>query len=184
MSPNIKLSLRLAEKSDIGQLMRWSLSPDFMHYFGNLAPETLAKQKEEWIRRLALQQLAFSPRQTLIIQDEAFKPIGFITLANIDWRNRHAAYEIYMDEKHRDQQLGIAASALAFQYVFNELNLNKLFSYVIAYNEAVLNIQKTLTLKPEIVFEKQYALNGKFFDVHVYGYQKEAMNAEIKKVLG
>jgi RimJ/RimL family protein N-acetyltransferase len=180
----MKLSLRLAEKSDIAQLMKWSLAPDFMHYFGNLAPESLAKQKEEWIRRIAIQQLAFSPRQTLMVVNEDLKEIGFITLANIDWRNRHCAYEIYLDEKYRDQQLGIQASAHAFKYIFYELNLNKMFSYIIATNEGALNIQKTLTLKPEIIFEKQYSLNGKLFDVHVYGYQKEAMIEEIKKVLG
>jgi diamine N-acetyltransferase len=175
------VSLRMFLKEDIPQLLQWSLAPDFMFYFGNLVPDTIAKQKEEWVRRLALQQLAFSPRQTLMILDAEQKNIGFITLANIDWRNRHCAFEIYMDEKHRQQGQAIVATTLAFRYVFEQLNLHKIYSYVLQENKSVAEMHKILEQKPEAVFSRHYQLNGKFYDVMLYGYYREDILSEIKK---
>ncbi len=173
------LSLRVAGKEDIPQLLKWSVTEDFLFYFGSLIPGTLAAQKEEWIRRITLNQIAFGPRQTLMITNTHLEAIGFITLADVDWRNRHCAFEIYVDKKHRSESMGFIAASLAFRYVFEQLGLIKIYSYVMSENTSAIAIQESIQHKPEAVFQKQYALNGKYFDVSLFGYYRE----EISKII-
>ncbi len=175
--------IRFAHKEDIPQLLKWSLSPDYLFYFGNLNPGTIASQKEEWIRRIDLNQLAFGPRQTLMVLNTQSIPIGFITLANIDWRNRHCAFEIYFDKKAREQNLALDTTAFVFKYVFEQLGLNKIYSYVLSENKPVLAMQKTIDQKPEAIFNKQFLVNGKYYDVYLFGYHRSEMAKEIEKRL-
>jgi RimJ/RimL family protein N-acetyltransferase len=177
----MKAPLRFAHKEDIVQLLKWSLSPDYLFYFGSLNPGTLASQKEEWIRRIDLNQLAFGPRQTLMVTNDQQTVIGFITLANIDWRNRHCAFEIYFDDKARSQNLAMETTAHAFQYVFEQLGLQKIYSYVLSENKPALAMQKAVDQKPEAVFNKQFLLNGKYYDVQLFGYHRDEMKKEIEK---
>jgi hypothetical protein len=61
----------------------------------------------------------------------------------------------------------------AISYCFNELNINKLISYVPSYNHKALFYALLCRFKKEGLIKKAFQLNKQLFDVTVVGLTKE-----------
>ena len=62
----------------------------------------------------------------------------------------------------------------AINFCFNELNINKLVSYVPSYNRKALFYALLCGFKKEGLITKAYQLNSQLFDITVVGLTKEA----------
>lgn len=177
---NIKASVRLADRQDAQLLAKWMFDPDYLLYFGYLEKAPYEKQIDQILKLIAANQFVTAQRQTLIIENrESQTPIGFAQVADIDWKNRNCALEIYIDPKHRAEQYSVQGSTLVFEYAFGQLNMHKVYSYVYSHNEAILTLQKSLKHDPEVVFEKHLQIDAKTYDIYVFAFYRnyyEALN--------
>jgi RimJ/RimL family protein N-acetyltransferase len=164
------VTVRMAEKSDLNFLVQASMTADYLLYFNRVQLGGVAKQRDEVLQWIALNVLAVSPRQTLMIDDGKGAPMGFAVLADLDWRNRNAALEVYIDPAFRQSQMAVIAATKIFAYAFNQLGLHKVYSYVFGYNQAMLQIHKDMKQEPEVIYRNHSNVDGKWHDVHVFAY--------------
>lgn len=72
----------------------------------------------------------------LIIETEEDGVIGFANIINIDWKNRSAFHGIKIANKgFRSKGIGTDTVMAIMRYAFEELQLNRLESSIVKYNE-------------------------------------------------
>ena len=97
-------------------------------------------------------------------------PIGICSLHDIDFKNQHAGLGVTIGEKeYQDKGYGTEAARLLIDYAFRKLNLNRLESIVLAYNNRSIRVLTKLGYKKEGCCRKCVLKNGKFEDVLIFG---------------
>ncbi|MCC5909796.1 MAG: GNAT family N-acetyltransferase [Clostridiaceae bacterium] len=72
----------------------------------------------------------------LVIETEEDGPVGLAVIVNIDWKNRVGTYGIKIGNKSfRAKGIGTDATMTINRYAFDELQLNRIESDFIDYNE-------------------------------------------------
>ncbi|UKS25975.1 UDP-4-amino-4,6-dideoxy-N-acetyl-beta-L-altrosamine N-acetyltransferase [Paenibacillus sp. HWE-109] len=105
---------------------------------------------------------------------------GVISLNDIDFTNRKTSWGFYIGEDNYRMYGGIIPQYL-YNYVFNELNLNKITAEVMEGNNNIIKIHKLHGYR-EVGYYKTHILkNGKFQDVHLMELLKEQWNHSSKK---
>lgn len=104
--------------------------------------------------------------------------IGTIQLYDIDWISRLATWGFIIGKKsNRGKGYSVEASNLLFDYAFNILNLRKIFSYPLCFNEASLKMHKKIgNFKEEGCLRKHIFYNEKYHDVYILSLFKEDFN--------
>lgn len=92
--------------------------------------------------------------------------IGCIGANNIEYVDRKAELYIYLGEKDFHGK-GYAASAVAIfsNYMFNYLNLNKLYLHVRRDNTPAINLYLKSGFHEEGLFSKDRYIDGKYVDI-------------------
>lgn len=96
--------------------------------------------------------------------------IGIIQLNEIDWISRTCVWGFIIGEKNK-RGLGyhIEAPHLLFDYAFNVLNLHKISSYAVAFNENTQIMHRQIgDFVEEGRMLNQVYLNKEYFDVIIY----------------
>lgn len=92
--------------------------------------------------------------------------IGIIQLNNIDYVSGTAILGFVIgDKKYRGKGYGFEFSNLLISYAFLTLNLRKITTYNIAYNDSTFFLQKKIGFIQEGRFQSHIFHDGKFHDV-------------------
>ena len=131
-------------------------------------------QDEEWLK----QKMSYSNGSELfLIVEEINKslPIGLIQLTNIDYISGTAQWGFIIGDKaKRGKGYSVEAPHMFFGYVFNVLNLRKLYGYTLGYNKKTFNmLQKIGIFHEEGRLKNQYYLNGEYHDVLITSIFRE-----------
>jgi diamine N-acetyltransferase len=156
------LQLRAIEYEDLPTLVAWRNDPDVYQYFFEHEPLSLVMQKA-WFEKL-LQR----PDEKLWIAEtiEDHKAIGTAGLTHLDWRSRKAELSrILISPECRKRGLGRELINLALHYVFNHLNLNRLYCQTFADNQAAVNLYERSGFKREGLFRQSVFKEGSYRDV-------------------
>ena len=111
--------------------------------------------------------------------------VGNVRLSSIDWVNRHASYgRLIGNGNMRGRGIGTEVLILLLYYSFYLLNLNRVFSGVIANNIASIRSNEKAGLVREGVLKESAYINGAYEDSIIFGLtRKDFDNTGWEKVV-
>ncbi|MEA2112464.1 MAG: GNAT family protein [Patescibacteria group bacterium] len=155
-----RVILRPVLKEDIPSLTKWVNDPEILPFLGRYLP-VMEADEEEWFNNLHKRK----PNHIVlaIIADE--KIIGTMGLHRISMKDRVATTGALIGEKdYWGKGYGSEAKMILLDYAFNTLNLRKICSFVIAFNERSYKYSLKCGYKEEGRQRKHIYRFGKYWD--------------------
>ncbi|WP_062199837.1 UDP-4-amino-4,6-dideoxy-N-acetyl-beta-L-altrosamine N-acetyltransferase [Massilibacterium senegalense] len=169
------VKLRKIKKSDLKMIMEWRMSPEVTKYMYT-DPKLTLEDQEKWYEKINQQS---DVEKYWIIQLNDGTDVGVMSVNNIDILNRQASWAYYIGSiAARGKGLGRILECNMYDYVFDELKLNKLWCEVFEFNEKVINIHKKFGSKIEGVLKEHIYKNGEYFNVVRMGILKKEWEFE------
>ena len=167
-----KVLLRPVMRSDIQYFLKWFNDPEVIQYLNMYLPMT-EMAEEKYIDGLGADR---TQANFVIeaIEDNLGKPIGTIGLVNISPRDHNAGFGIAIGDKdYWSKGYGTEAARLLVNYGFEQLNLHRINSSAIAFNERSARMHKSVGFKEEGKRRECIFKNGKLQDEMVFGLLRE-----------
>ena len=158
--------LRAIEREDIQRFTRWVNDPDVIKYTTLNAPISLAME-EKWFD----QQVETAPTKSQVLAVEArvgndWVHIGACDLRAIEPVNRAAEFGIMIGDKaHWNEGFGTETVKLMLKHGFEDLNLNRIYLYVVAEHSRGIKAYEAAGFKKEGVLRQALYKNGVYNDV-------------------
>ena len=132
-------------------------------------------QQREWMRSFKNNDSEIR----LMIELTNQKTIGLVSLTNIDWKNRTAAPGYKISASAEDRIRGDMADALTglFNYAFNELGMNCLYSTILEDNTFSRKLSKKFPWKLEGVLRQRIFKVGTYKNLIASSMLREEFNA-------
>jgi len=164
-----KVNLRPFSKADIPIVTRWINNPDIREFGFIPFPQT-EKQEDEWFNKLG----ANDKNVTLAIETKRGVLIGSISIMGINWKDRVGSTGALIGEKeYWGKGLGTDAKMTLLDYAFNDLNLHKICSNVVASNKRSFRYNLRCGYKIEGTRRKHKFIKGKYVDFVEFGIFKD-----------
>jgi UDP-4-amino-4,6-dideoxy-N-acetyl-beta-L-altrosamine N-acetyltransferase len=153
--------LRKLKEEDQVKIMNWRMLPEVTKYMYTDPELTLADQLL-WYKKA----VGSSAEKYWIIQLEDGTDVGLLSLNHIDKKNSQCSWAYYIaDTAARGKGLGRILECNIYDYVFDQLNFNKLWCEVFEFNDKVITIHEKFGSKIEGVFKDHICKNGEFYNV-------------------
>ena len=171
-----KVLLRVVEKEDIEFLREMINNAEIEKKVVDWSFPVSKYQQEKWYEN----QLENKNTIRYIIELDK-KPIGLEIIANIDWKNRKASHgiKLYADDV-RGKGYGTDVLKTVMKYAFEELQLNRLYTTILEYNQASLKLHKKCGWSEEGIMKESVFKNNKYVNEIQMAILKEQYE-EIKK---
>lgn len=155
-----RVNLRLLTEDDVDKIVQWANDPEVTQFVTLTYPMTY-EQELEWIKNSSGKTDKF----VFGIETKDGMYIGNISIANINYIHRTATTGAMIGDKdYWDKGYGSEAKMLLLNYAFNTLNLRKICSGAIAFNERSIAYQKKTGGEVEGVKKAQFYKNGQYYD--------------------
>jgi diamine N-acetyltransferase len=161
-----KVYLRpLNKQNDLSLCLQWINDQGLTQYLSMYLPSS--KESEgEWFDNMNKSKNDI----VLFIETIKNRPIGIIGLHKIDWKDRNAEHGIFIGEKDCwSKGYGKDAHMILLNYAFNTLNLHKICSSAVAFNERSLRYHLSCGYRIEGKRRKQVYKKGKYHDLVLFG---------------
>jgi len=145
---------------------------------GNPFPGNEASQKE-WISHMYGKGV---PQNIYLLIEENVTghAAGYIAARNIDYVNSHADVGVYISPDFRNKAYFREAQILFYDYLFNQLNLHKLYSIALPENTVSINSIKKLGFVEEGLMKEYIYQDGVYKDVQIVSLFRDTFNKLIK----
>ncbi len=155
-----KVNLRPLSKADIPTLTRWINDPEIRDFIANILPQT-ETQEEEWLSKLG----SDNKNIVLAIETREGELIGSMGIHGINWADRICTTgAIIGEKKYWGKGFGTDAKMHLLNYIFNTLNLRKVYSSAIAFNKRSQQYSLHCGYKIEGLKKKHIFKKGKYWD--------------------
>lgn len=162
------LRLRKLREQDIEQVRIWRMDPGVSQYMLT-DPKITPEQQLKWFN-----SIKDDPTKKYWIIEFEQKDIGLLSIMNIDTYNKNCLWAFYIvDTNLRGKGIGKNLECNIHDYVFTELNLNKIYGDVLHTNTKVLNIHKHFGYTIEGTLREQVVKNGQYYDMIKIGILKK-----------
>jgi len=157
---DIPLRLIYINDSEIAE----NLTPDIPY------PITL-HEEEKWFQSIT----AISDTYRFAIETfEDNKFIGGCSINDVDWKNGVATIGIFIGSKdHRSKGYGTDTMKVLMNFIFMQMNINKIRLSVYSYNEPAIKCYERCGFKIEGVLRQEIYKDGKHYDKIAMGLLKE-----------
>lgn len=162
-----KVYLSGIEKDDLPLLMKWRNNPEYRKFFREYR-EINADMQLNWYENKVMQDsstVMFSIRST---RDDSL--LGCCGLCYINWIHRHADLSLYIgwNESYIDDE-GYAEESckLLFNYGFNELGLNKIWTEIYEFDNKKYDLYHSFGFHDDGLLREQYFYDGKWWNSYV-----------------
>jgi UDP-4-amino-4,6-dideoxy-N-acetyl-beta-L-altrosamine N-acetyltransferase len=167
------VKLRQVQEEDLEMIMNWRMLPEVTKYMYTNPELTIEKQKI-WYEK----SLVSDTEKYWIIQLEDGADVGLLSLNFIDKHNKQCAWAYYIaDMRARGKGLGRILECNIYDYVFENMNLNKLWCEVFKFNDKVISIHEKFGSKIEGEFKDHILKNGEYHDVVRLAIRKKEWDA-------
>jgi diamine N-acetyltransferase len=130
--------LRALTVEDLPKLVVWRNDPEVKALLGGWSFPVSYEEERAWFERTRSDT---STHRLAIERLDTGEYIGNIGLYQIDWKNRKAEYAIMIGDKASWRQgFGLDASQALLNFAFKELNLHRIFLYVLAHHERAIRL--------------------------------------------
>lgn len=162
--------VRKPEIADLPILQKWLSSQAYTHNFchSRLVENTHpASQAEKLLQDNADD---FSGNKYFLIEDRfSGNAVALAMLCKIDWKNRHAEYAyIIGEDNYRAKLIAGDMNMVLFNHFFNELNLNKVYGFVVDGNDASVRMNTFGGRWDGILKVHRFRTSDQPTDVHVF----------------
>jgi|SRR5699024_3519255 len=161
-----KTYIRLMEEEDVPHKVEWFNDEEVRETLNVDFPISIVGTKK-WLQNVSLNS---TRRDFIICSSSDSIPIGYCGLVNIDIKNLKA--ESYFGIGNKDYWgKGYASEGrkLLLDYAFDELNLNKVYSYVWSENEKMIHINKKVGFQVEGKLRDDVFHQGRYRDKLIMG---------------
>ncbi|NME95936.1 GNAT family N-acetyltransferase [Clostridium cochlearium] len=168
-----KVYLKAIDREELPYLMNWRNRPDFRKYFREYREINLDMQ-EKWYEDKVIKDdstIMFSIKDV-----ENNELLGCCGLCYINWIHRYADLSLYIgwnNEYIDDKGYALEACKLLFNYAFNELNLNKIWTEIYEFDDKKKSLYDSLGFKVDGVLRKNYFYNGKWWNSYILSLLKD-----------
>jgi RimJ/RimL family protein N-acetyltransferase len=167
-----RVQLRPVKRADISYFVKWFNDPEVIQYLGTYLPMT-EMALEKWIEETATDRT----RVNFVVESiegETPKPIGRTGLEVINPKDLSATFAIAIGDKdYWGKGYGTEAGRLIVNYGFEQLNLHRVNSFVIAFNDRSLKMHQSLGFTEDGRMRQAVYRNGKYYDHVVTGILRE-----------
>jgi len=176
--------LQAIEREDLKLLMKWRNLESFKKHFREYREINLEMQ-EDWYQKNVINDpstLMFSIKR--ILDDEL---LGCCGLCYINWVHRHADLSLYIgyQEEYIDTK-GYAKEScnLLFEYGFNQLGLNKIWTEIYEFDHKKKYLYDQLGFQLDGVLRNQYFYEGRWWNSYLLSLLKDEFSQSntIKKL--
>lgn len=161
-----KLILRPVEVDDLELLWKWFNDPETMPFYDNVfsrSGEESNTHFKRWTGDGVDQRSA-----AYIVQLYEGTSIGFISLQQIDWKNRWASLFINVGEKEfRRKGNGAEAINLLTDHAFQNLNLHRIHVEIAGFNLGAINLFKRCGFTVEGELREKIYMFGRYHNAVV-----------------
>jgi len=162
------LELNKVNKADLELIMTWRMKPEVTRYMYTDPVLTMETQLK-WFYSI---QDNDSVRYWIIKFDGV--KIGLINICDIDYKNKRCSWAYYIgDTSFRGRGIATLLECNIYDYVFDDLNLNKLCCEVFTSNEKVISIHEKFGSVIEGTLKQHIYKNGDFFDIVTMGITRD-----------
>lgn len=163
------VNLRPFKKVDVARLVRWMNDPEVREFILMSRPQT-EKQEEEWLERLGSNDKDI----VLGIETRDGELIGSMGIHQINMQDRICTTGALIGEKeYWGKGYGTDAKMQVLNYIFNTLNLRKVCSAVVGFNERSLRYSLHCGYKIEGERREHIFKRGKYWTLIELGLFKE-----------
>ncbi len=132
-------------------------------------PKISEVQQIEWFKSVSVD----SSKKFFIISFQE-KPLGLCSVTDINYVFKRCSWAFYLgDSSVRGQGIGSKVEYNVLNYVFNELNLNKLNCEVFVSNDKVIKMHEKFGFRREAYFRDHVFKDNQFLDVVELAMLKE-----------
>jgi len=166
--------LRPFKRADISHFLKWFNDPEIVQYLDMYLPIT-EMSEEKFIEELGTTRVNSDVLFVIeAIEGASAKPIGNCGLHQINPKDRNAIFGIVIGEKdYWSKSYGTDAAKLAINYGFQQLNLHRISSAAVAFNERSIKFHKKLGFQEEGRLRQAMFKNGQYHDRVEFGLLRE-----------
>ena len=169
-----KVKVRNLNRQDIPLLVKWKNDPEIADLVRGGPIHTTFDME---CRRFEKSLTEYNTMR-MIIETLSRKPIGFISLGEIDRDNRKAEIGMLIGEKeYWDQGYGTDSLITLLDYLFREKCLNRVGLEVFEYNTRAKRAYEKIGFTVEGVQRKGLFRKNAFYDVYLMGILREDFEA-------
>jgi UDP-4-amino-4,6-dideoxy-N-acetyl-beta-L-altrosamine N-acetyltransferase len=140
-------------------VLKWRVQPDVAKFMATEVEYDMDQQKR-WFDKISQDNSC----QYWIITYNAV-PVGLIGLVDTDWTHRFTIWSYYIGEAKYRKSLGGIAPLYLYNYVFNDLKLNKIFANVMVGNTSVIKLFKFFGFREVGIYKQHYYKKGRYHDI-------------------
>jgi RimJ/RimL family protein N-acetyltransferase len=169
-----EVSLRPVGRSDISYFLKWLNDPEVIQYLGLYLPMT-EMSEEKYIEELGTTRAHTDASFIIeIIDGDSPKAIGTIGLRGINNKDHNATFGIVIGEKdYWNKGYGTEATRLLIDYGFEQLNLHRISSGALAFNERSIKLHTRVGFREEGRARESIFKNGEFHDHVIFGILRD-----------
>ena len=163
--------LRELERSDLPVINRWRADRAAVDQLGSAFRHVAFEVDEQWYERY-LAARNNNVRLAICLSDA--RMVGVVYLLDIDWVHRNAEFAIWIGEPTaQGQGIGKAASRLALEHAFRDMNLERVHLTVLAHNERAIQLYRGMGFVQEGTLRRAAFKGGRFCDVIMMAMLRE-----------
>jgi RimJ/RimL family protein N-acetyltransferase len=156
--------LRELERADLARLNAWRADRELVKLLGGSFRHVGTEIDNRWFDSY-LTSRTQNVRLAICRRSDR-EMVGVVYLLQIDWINRSAEFSIQIgDASARGHGFGEAATRLALQHAFDDLNLRRVSLTVLATNERAAALYRKVGFEPEGRLREAALKEGKYIDV-------------------
>lgn len=158
----LKTILTTPIKKDLYLINKWLSEKETWHLYSTL-PDFLPYN--------CLMEL---PKHTLIISNKLTNDkFGFVTFRSVDYYNKNGLFDIVLGgKKYRNRGYGFEATVIFLKYLFYDMNMHRVCSFINAFNIDSINSAKKFGFKEEGVLRDKIYYQSKYYDIYVFSILK------------
>lgn len=168
-----KIYLNAINREDLPQLMNWRNLPEYRKHFREYRELNMDMQIH-WYESKVLGDS--STEMFAIRLNDTGELIGCCGLCYINWVHRNADLSLYIGWKKSyidDEGYAEEACRLLFDYGFNELGLQKVWTEIYVFDKKKFDLYKKLGFSVDGELRDQYFYDGKWWNSYMLSLLKD-----------
>jgi diamine N-acetyltransferase len=164
--------LRELQKTDLPTLNQWRNDPELINTLGTTFRYIAPEIDEQWYN----EYLSNRDRniRLAIVEEKSGDFVGCVNLTNISTINLHAEFSIMIgSKKHRGKGYGMQASEALIRHGFMNVNLHRIYLFVLSNNLTAIGLYKRLNFQQEGIMRQVLYKNGSYHDEVVMSLLRE-----------
>jgi RimJ/RimL family protein N-acetyltransferase len=158
-----KIFLRPFNENDIDSILEMRMDLAGVKAAGGLPYPSNEFSIRNWITNLYPKD-NLTTISLVIAESESNQFIGYCSALNISYLNRNAHIGFFLHKNGRGKGYFKEAQILFYGYLFNELNMRKVYSHFLAYNEIAIKAVKQIGFKEDGIMKEHIFQGGKYHD--------------------